>query len=107
MEHADLEDFELVVLPSLREILEDSAAPDDEWLWCIQCERFFQAKHLRIDHLGNRQGCAFCDCAGFDCAVFPWDAFKDESGGEVWPDSVKELAHGLSLATLNQGVRDP
>lgn len=107
MELTELDDFELVVQRSLREILDESAAPGDEWLWCIYCERFFQAKHLRADYMGNRQGCAFCECAGFDCAVFLWDTFKDESGEEVWPESVKELAHGLSLATLNCGVCDP
>ena len=101
MEKMEQEEFEMVIRPSLRDTLESSSTPDAEWLWCIYCERFFQAKHLRLDYLGNRQGCAFCECAGFDCAVFEWDAFRDESGGEVWPASVEELAHGLSLAALN------
>ena len=101
MEKAEQDNFELVIRPSLREILDESPEPDDEWLWCIYCERFFQAKHLRVDYLGNPQGCAFCECAGFDCAIFPWDTFKDQSGGEVWPAAVEELAHGLSLAALN------
>jgi hypothetical protein len=85
----------------LRDHLQNSSAPDDEWLWCIYCERFFQARHLRIDDQGNRQGCAFCSSAGFDCAIHRWDTFRDESGGEVWPSSVGELSHGLSLRSLN------
>lgn len=89
--------FELVVIRDpLHRILEKSASPDEEWLWCIFCERFFQAKHLRIDYQGNRQGCAFCACAGFDCAIFQWDTFREEDD-PTWPCSVSELRHGLRL----------
>ena len=85
---------ELEIIDSLHVVLEQSANPEEEWLWCIFCERFFQAKHLRMDYLGNRQGCAFCGCAGFDCALFKWDTFR-EAGDSDWPSSTAELQHGL------------
>jgi len=90
-----MEEFELEITEPVRETLERSDNPDEEWLWCIFCERFFQAKHLRIDYQENRQGCAFCRCAGFDCAIFRWDTWVDDSG--AWPGSVAQLRHGLRL----------
>jgi hypothetical protein len=92
----DIEQFEMVISESLHEYLERSANPREEWLWCIFCESFFQAKHLRIDYLGNLQGCAFCGCAGFDCAIFKWDTFREEDD-PLWPASVSDLTHGLHL----------
>jgi hypothetical protein len=97
----------------LDEIVERQAAPspfcvvgDDEgsapkseleharpssWLWCLHCHRFFQHRRLRVDWLGNRQQCAFCDAAGLDVDIFRWDAFR----GESWPATANELRHGL------------
>jgi hypothetical protein len=95
-----MDDFELVMVESLYRVLEESSNPDEEWLWCIFCERFFQAKHVRIDYLGNRQGCAFCECAGFDCALFIWDTFREEDD-PVWPQSMSELHHGLRLGSVH------
>jgi len=101
----DMEQFEFEVIESLHEYLGRSANPREEWLWCIFCERFFQAKHLRIDYLGNLQGCAFCGCAGFDCAIFKWDTFREEDSS-LWPASVSELEHGLRLGG-GDGAKDP
>jgi hypothetical protein len=92
----DMAQFEGEITESLHEYLGRSANPWEEWLWCIFCERFFQAKHLRIDYLGNLQGCAFCGCAGFDCAIFKWDTFREEDS-PLWPTSVSELTCGLRL----------
>jgi len=64
----------------------------DTWLCCCYCERFFQARHLRRDFLGNRQGCAFCSCAGFNVAIHLWNAF----GGDGWPTEA-ELYHGKMM----------
>jgi hypothetical protein len=89
-----MEQFELEIIDPLHVTLERSDSPGEEWLWCIFCERFFQAKHLRIDYLGNRQGCAFCECAGFDCAIFRWDTLR-ENDDRLWPRSVADLRHGL------------
>lgn len=87
---------EMRLLEPLWDVLARSENPGEHWLWCIYCERFFQSKHLRIDFQGNRQGCAFCNCAGFHCAIFPWDAFKEDDD-PAWPRSVDELRHGLRL----------
>ena len=95
---AESENTEMVVVEPLHRILERSPAPDEEWLWCIFCERFFQAAHLRLDYLGNRQGCAFCECAGFDCAIFKWDTFREEDDVH-WPATVAELHHGLRIGS--------
>jgi hypothetical protein len=89
-----LPDIEFV--ESLHEVIRLSPNPEEEWLWCIVCERFFQARYLRIDYLGNRQGCAYCDCAGFDCAIFSWDIFKEDDD-PTWPDSPAMLRNGLRL----------
>jgi hypothetical protein len=77
-------------------VLARSENPGEQWLCCIFCERFFQARHLRIDFQNNREGCAFCNCAGFHCAIFPWDAFKEDDDPD-WPRSVAELRYGLKL----------
>ncbi len=89
------DEFELVHMTTVEEVLGRSKTPEDEWLWCLFCERFFQADYLRFDYLGNWQGCAFCECAGFQCAIFVWDTFQDDD--DLWPESVSELKHGLQL----------
>lgn len=90
------ENYDLKIFDSLYQVLEESEDPEGEWLWCIFCERFFQARYLRIDYLGNRQGCAYCECAGFDCALFRWDTFLEDGPGS-WPDSVSQLHNGMKL----------
>ena len=87
--------YEVNIVDSVAVVIDRSDKPDDVWLWCIFCERFFQAKYLRIDYQGNRQGCAFCGCAGFDCAIFKWDTFSE--GDPDLPRSESELRHGLRL----------
>jgi len=90
------DDWQPICVESLHDVLAEAGEGAGElWLWCIYCERFFQAKHLRTDYLGNRQGCAFCECAGFDVALHEWSTFAD--GDPAWPTSVEELHHGLKL----------
>jgi hypothetical protein len=90
----DVEAPSLRILEPLAEVIgrEGSA----HWLFCTYCERFFQAQHLRIDYLGNRQGCAFCDSAGFGVAIFSWDTWRNPN--EPWPASIAELHFGKQLA---------
>lgn len=86
------DDDDFVISPSLYTLIEEAGDDAGEiWLWCLYCNRFFQAMHLRIDYLGNRQGCAFCACAGFDVAIHPWDAFATDG----WPKDASELRHGM------------
>ena len=71
------------------------AQAGEKWLWCLHCCRFFQAKHLRFDLVGNWQQCPFEDCgaAGFDLDIYTWDNGK-HNGDEGWPESVDQLWHG-------------
>lgn len=64
------------------------------WLWCIVCERFFQARELALDRHGGRERCPFEDCgaAGLDAHVFNWDMFRDTDPG--WPRCEAELFRG-------------
>ena len=66
--------------------------------------RVEQAKDLRIDYLGNRQGCALCECAGFNVAIFLWDTFLEDDAD--WPRSTAELWHGRPVA-LEPGDAPP
>lgn len=66
------------------------------WLWCLHCSRFFQAKDLARDFLGNYQRCPFDDCgaAGFDVDIHHWSCDKDVD--PLWPRSEAELVFGQS-----------
>jgi hypothetical protein len=72
------------------------------WLWCLHCERFFQAKDLKLDFIGNWQRCPFDDCgaAGLDVDILVWDAYKSEDTS--WPGSEDELHHGLCTRHCEQ-----
>ncbi len=76
--------------------LSSLAEPGDAWLCCLHCNRFFQAKDLRMDFTSNRQGCAFVECgaAGFDVDIHPWDAFRNNRDTR-WPASTEDLHHGM------------
>ncbi len=75
------------------------------WLYCLYCDRFFQARHLRRDYIGNMQGCAFCECAGFDVAIHLWSTFG--RGHPRWPRSTAELTHGRRSPDSEQDTRSP
>lgn len=71
---------------------------DDEWLWCLHCERFFQAKDY-AQELGKGFGgkCPFCGAAGLGIDVYFWDdwARQNPELWEHWPRSVSELSYGM------------
>ena len=71
-----------------------------DWLWCMHCESFFQASHLRPDEVGGKEGCPFCDGAGIGVDIFPWnDWYKQNPDGlEHWPKSTEELEHGMKCS---------
>jgi hypothetical protein len=62
----------------------------ETWLWCIQCESFFQEKHLGMNGHAVREKCPFCEGFGFGAAIFPWLAFREPH----WPTTASELRHG-------------
>src|SRR5712692_6839548 len=75
---------------------------DEDWLWCRECQRFFQVKDLSRDSVGGHQGCAFDDCGGEGLGydLVEWDSVVKSSPAvrEQWPKSVEELSKGLKLA---------
>lgn len=78
----------------------------DTWLWCLYCNHFFQERHVRVDDLGHREGCAFCRCAGYGVALFPWRTFRTPG----WPETELELRVGAmsvdgSLGDLRSSER--
>lgn len=87
---ADIEDVHVRIREPLADQLRDAGPRRaDMWLCCLHCERFFQARHLRSNGFGDRQGCPFCPSAGFDVSILPWNAF----GGDDWPGE-HDLHHG-------------
>lgn len=79
-------------------IYEGRIVPDDTWLWCLHCERFFQARDYahRLGH-GFGGSCPFCAAAGICHDVFFWDSWAEQNPGDIkhWPKSVAELSYGL------------
>jgi hypothetical protein len=75
-------------------------AEPGQWLWCSECDRFFQAQHLRLDPLGNRQGCAFCVGNGFGIDIFAWN----DSTSDHWPSFPGELHHGARADASEAGA---
>ena len=86
-----------ILVEDLRKVLARSPHPEEEWLWCLECTRFFQAKHLQIDSSSSREGCPFCGAAGFNVDIYKWDALRHDEPGERWPKSESELSHGMEL----------
>jgi hypothetical protein len=83
------------------ELLGSYVLPGDLWLWCLHCERFFQAKDLCVDDVGGKEGCAFsgsgCDGAGLEVDIFEWNDWPRQNPElwERWPKLVGELHKGL------------
>ncbi len=71
----------------------------DVWLFCHDCERFFQEKHLRLGRhsfvAGRREQCPFCFSEGFDSDIVIWDWGKETDGN--WPTCDGDLRYGLRL----------
>lgn len=82
-----------VELRDLEKLIERAEQPDEVWLWCLHCDRFFQVKHLMVDFLGNRQGCPFCGAAGLSVDIHHWDSFGRDN--PRWPSSIDELRYGM------------
>jgi hypothetical protein len=95
--------MQMIICESLYKLIEQAPHPEELWLWCSQCERFFQFRSLRRDFLGNQQGCAFADCdgAGFDVNIQPWDSLREEDDPR-WPTSTAQLHHGLRSPSMEE-----
>ena len=86
-----------VLLRPLEDVIAEAEEPEDVWLWCMHCYRFFQVKHLVIDYLGNRQGCPLCGAAGLSVDIFLWNTEAINDPG--WPKSIEELHFGMRSPT--------
>lgn len=77
-------------------MLAEETIDREQWLWCLHCERFFQAKDLRPDDVGGRQACAFedCDGAGLEVDIYTWDDWARQNELTHWPKSTAELHKG-------------
>ena len=84
-----------VELRDVAQLIRRAEQPDEVWLWCLHCERFFQAKHLEIDFLGNRGQCPFCNAAGLSVDIHHWDSFGVNN--PRWPTSIAELRYGMRV----------
>lgn len=71
----------------------------ESWLWCLHCERFFQAKDLTKDCTGGREGCAFPPCggAGLGVDIYAWDDWYKQEKERMphWPKSTAGLTKGM------------
>jgi len=78
---------------------------EDDWLWCLHCERFFQAKDIKPQRINIRKNvfftnnCAFDDCNGRGIGIdlYPWDSWLSQNPElkKYWPKSTKELKKGM------------
>lgn len=84
-------------LENPRERIERHPAPDDCWLWCDLCHRFFQYKHAEPTGWFARDACPFDDCYGYGLGfnIFWWDDTR-EPDDPRWPANVDELEHGMT-----------
>jgi len=89
------EDSHLTIREPLVRTLDRAEKPEECWLMCLHCNRFFQVKHLQVDFLGNRQQCPFLDCgaAGFDVDIHLWDTWR-QKGRPGWPTE-DQLVFGM------------
>ncbi len=85
-----------IIFEPVVKTLQHHAAPEEAWLWCALCRRFFQRKHAAVNCFGSREACPFDDCSGqmFDLDILVWNACRRDDDPR-WPTSEAELAHGL------------
>lgn len=79
----------------------DYSEHPDQWMWCLHCARFFQAKDLEEDECGGKQACPFCGAAGIGIDVYEWDSWvkgNPNSDWSHWPKSESELSKGLHVS---------
>lgn len=81
---------------SLSKTLKEYGLKEDDWMWCLHCERFFQALNLRKDILGDYEACPFDDCDGVGIGSDIWIWNKWAEGNDKWPKSTGELHHGMT-----------
>ena len=70
--------------------------PEDRWLWCFLCERFFPLSTALEAGGGTLHRCPFSDCTGhgLDFELFSWDSCRVPEDSR-WPASDAELYCGM------------
>ncbi len=70
--------------------------PDECWLLCDECRRFFQYKSALPSGAYPHDDCPFSDCHGYGIGyqIYFWDDFR-EPDDPRWPSTVEELHHGM------------
>lgn len=81
-----------VILRQLKEVLAMAERPEELWLWCLHCDRFFQVKDLQEDHFDSREKCPLCGAAGFDVDIYLWNTHAN--GHPDWPQQMEDLRFG-------------
>lgn len=84
--------MKMIVVEPIAPRLARAHDPDEVWLWCSLCERFFQYKHAR-----ERDACPFADCHGHGIGfeIMWWDDMREPEDPR-WPASTDELAFGMA-----------
>ena len=91
-----------IALPVLDRLA--SCAPEQQWLWCAECQRFFHYRQVVYDRGDVR--CPFDDCrgTGFDFDLLFWDC-KREPEDARWPSCTTDLHHGLRSPDMSAFYR--
>ena len=65
-------------------------------LWCLICERFFQAKEMFSDNHSNKCPTKKCKGVGYKKDIFQWDAWAGVGAERLqnWPTTIEELTSG-------------
>lgn len=85
-----------IIIEDPRARLSRQANPDDCWLWCDNCQRFFQYRSALPSGVYPRDACPFDDCYGVGVGfnLFIWDDMREPEDAR-WPSSVDQLEHGM------------
>lgn len=83
------------IIKDPRSRIEGCANPDDCWLLCDECRRFFQYANAKPSPFYPQDACPFSDCDGLGIGfrIYLWDDLR-EPGDARWPSSTTELDHG-------------
>lgn len=86
----------MIAIEDTRARLERHPDPDDCWLWCDLCNRFFQYKSAGPSALYPQDACPFDDCYGHGVGfhLLLWDDAR-EPDDPRWPSRTGELSHGM------------
>jgi len=83
----------------------------DDWLWCQKCERFFQAKDLRVNEQGDADRCPFKDCGGDGVGsdIYRWDSWAkaNPEDCEHWPKTTRKLSKGMKCHCPDSAIETP